>query len=410
VTDPRGRRSLTHVGGKVERTGNSEVSELLEHALDVSGSIEDEDSARAHVHGFHSYPARMHPVTASRLVHSFSPERGAVLDPFCGSGTVLVETLLAGRNAFGSDINPLAVELAITKTSPLTQEDAELLEKNGWEASENADTRRKARAGATRKLPPEDVALFEPHVLLELDSIRSKLEKIKSSRIRMPLFLALSAILVKVSRKESDTSEKQGQRRIAAGYTAKLFGKKVEELCQRRLEFTAMLGDAKPKSIVQIDDATKLVKAKPQSVDAVISSPPYAGTYDYIAHHATRLRWLNLAAQKFEALELGSRRAYATLTGPTAHTRAVDETRRFLLAIAPILKPGGHAILVVGDSAVKRFALRADAIVTEATVKTPFSVIARATQTRKHFHAQTASAFSEAPRAEHAIALKLPES
>jgi hypothetical protein len=122
------------------------------------------------------------------------------------------------------------------------------------------------------------------------------------------------------------------------------------------------------------------------------------------------LRWLNLAAQKFEALELGSRRAYATLTGPTAHTRAVDETRRFLLAIAPILKPGGHAILVVGDSAVKRFALRADAIVTEATVKTPFSVIARATQTRKHFHAQTASAFSEAPRAEHAIALKLPES
>ena len=193
----------------------------------------------------------------------------------------------------------------------------------------------------------------------------------------------------------------------SAGYTAKLFAKKVEELCQRRVEFTQMLGAARPRSVVQIDDATKLTKIKPESIDAVISSPPYAGTYDYIAHHATRLRWLNLAAKKFEALELGSRRAYTALAGPAAHARAVDETRRFLLAIANALKPSGNVILVVGDSAVLRFALRADAIVTEATVKTPFSVIARATQTRKHFHAQTASAFSEAPRAEHAIALKL---
>ena len=407
MTDPRGRRSLTHVGGKVERTGNPEVSELLAHALDVTGSIEDEDSARAHVHGFHSYPARMHPVTASRLVNAFSPERGAVLDPFCGSGTVLVEALLANRDAFGSDINPLAVELAITKTSPLSKEDAELLEKTAWEAAAHADERRKRRAGATRKLPPEDVALFEPHVLLELDSVRSFLEKIKSSRVRMPLFLALSAIIVKVSRKESDTSEKQGARRIAAGYTAKLFAKKVEELCLRRVEFTQMLGAARPKSIVQIDDATKLTKIKPASIDAVISSPPYAGTYDYIAHHATRLRWLNLAAKKFEALELGSRRAYTALLGPAAHAQAVAETGEFLVAVARALKPGGHAIFVVGDSAVRRFALRADVIVAEAVAKTPFELLARATQTRKHFHAQTASAFSEAPRAEHAIALKL---
>lgn len=406
MTDPRGRRSLTHVGGKVARFGEPSAAEKLAAALEVKSSIGDEESARAHVHGFHAYPARMHPETASRLVCSFSPENGSILDPFCGSGTVLVEALLAGRNAFGSDVNPLAVELAMTKTSALTDENAEELVKTAWEIAAFADERRKARAGATRKLPPEDMAAFAPHVMLELDSLRLKIERIKSARIRMPLFLALSAIVVKVSNKESDTSDRHGERRIAAGYTAKLFGKKVEELVQRREEFTRMLPEPRPKCVVVLDDAQKLEKTKPGTIDAVVTSPPYAATYDYVAHHAMRLRWLGLTPHTFEAQELGSRRAYATLQGPIAFDKSVKETHAFLRAMSRALKPGGFAVLVVGDSAVKRFALRADVIVQEAAKKTTLTYVAHATQTRKHFHAGTASAFQESPRAEHAIVLE----
>ncbi|MEM3661053.1 MAG: DNA methyltransferase [Thermoproteota archaeon] len=42
-------------------------------------------------HGLHEYPARMIPQIAQRLINRYSPEGGKILDPFCGSGTVLVE-------------------------------------------------------------------------------------------------------------------------------------------------------------------------------------------------------------------------------------------------------------------------------------------------------------------------------
>src|SRR5438132_201993 len=61
----RERRALTNTGGEVELAGpNRELFEPLRHALTTSG---DESESRAHIHGFHSYPARMHPSTARRL-------------------------------------------------------------------------------------------------------------------------------------------------------------------------------------------------------------------------------------------------------------------------------------------------------------------------------------------------------
>jgi len=113
---PARRRALSHVGGEVTLEGDRVAAERLAAAVSVPSSAESEDLARAHVHGFHSYPARMHPLTARRLIETLSRPGEVVLDPFCGSGTVLVEGRLAGRRALGVDANPLAIELAWLKT------------------------------------------------------------------------------------------------------------------------------------------------------------------------------------------------------------------------------------------------------------------------------------------------------
>lgn len=70
-------------------------------------------------HGLHPYPARMVPQIAGRLLHRLVHVNDVVLDPFCGSGGVLVEARLAGLNSIGIDINPLACLLAEVKSNPV---------------------------------------------------------------------------------------------------------------------------------------------------------------------------------------------------------------------------------------------------------------------------------------------------
>ena len=65
-----------------------------------------------------SYPAKFIPEIPRQLIELFHPgDTSGVLDPFCGSGTTLVETIDAGLDAWGIDLNPLACLIAKVKTT-----------------------------------------------------------------------------------------------------------------------------------------------------------------------------------------------------------------------------------------------------------------------------------------------------
>lgn len=415
---PQKRRSLTHVGGEASLAGDPELSAILSRALSVAPSPEPrgrgsaapagDDPDRSHVHGFHSYPARMHPETAAGLVRAVSSAGETVLDPFCGSGTVLVEAMMAGRRAIGTDLNPLAVDLAKLKTSPFSAAAAAKLVSTAHRVSATADERRASRAGATHRYPPEDVEAFEPHVLLELDSLRAAIiaETAGDAPFREALKLVFSAILVKVSRRTSDTSEALAPRRIAAGFTARIFSRKAEELARRMAEMTARLPPGALPARVTRDDATRLPSVGASTIDAVVTSPPYVGTYDYLAHHALRMRWLELDASAFAAGEMGSRRRYGRLDAASALRAWSSELLRAMQAMARVCRPGGRVALLLADSAVMEEAIRADTVVGALAPQAGLVVLARASQVRPHFHGPTIRAFRDAPRAEHAIVLE----
>src|SRR5262249_19624752 len=144
---------------------------------------------------------------------------------------------------------------------------------------------------------------------------------------------------------------------------------------------------------------------------SIISSPPYAATYDYAAQHALRLRWLGLDARAFERGELGARRNYVGRDPRPAMRAWEDELGRFFRAAARGPSPGAHAALVMADSAVgpprAPVAIRADEIAAKVARERGFAPIARASQRRPHFHGPTASAFTRAPRAEHALLFRV---
>jgi DNA modification methylase len=404
---PEARTALKHVGGPSKQRGDADMAEVLTRAFDVSEA--DADAARAHVHGFHSYPARLHPVTAARLVDALAPERGVVLDPFCGSGTVLVESRLAGQRAVGTDVNPLAIRLARLKVRGVPEDERRALIEGARWVEGHVTLRRKTSARATKKYGPEDVALFEPHVLLELDSIRAALDRVEPKELREDLELVFSAILTKVSRKRGDSAQQLAQRRLAPGFAARLFLSKAEELVRSLQMFERALPKDAPEASVRPDDARTLGTVGAATVDLVVTSPPYAATYDYVDHHDLRLRWLGMPVDRFASLELGARRDYARLDGRTAQQRWHDELGRTLQALARTLRQGGTIVLVIADSAVSGLALRAVDVVEDECARAGLVVHAVVSQERPHFHTKTRDAYRDAPREEHLIALRRPD-
>lgn len=82
---------------------------------DEAWDFRDADTKQL-THGFHAYSAMMIPQIARELIRRYGVEGGWLLDPYCGTGTSLVEASTAGMHAVGCDINPLARPIAAAKT------------------------------------------------------------------------------------------------------------------------------------------------------------------------------------------------------------------------------------------------------------------------------------------------------
>ena len=80
-------------------------------------------------HSFHEYKGRFYPQLAKAFMNYAGIKKGdTVLDPFCGSGTTLVESFLFGANAVGVDINPIAFLLAKAKVKSILLNQKDLTE------------------------------------------------------------------------------------------------------------------------------------------------------------------------------------------------------------------------------------------------------------------------------------------
>ena len=83
-------------------------------------------STRELTHCYHDYPARMIPQIASKLLDMFAAVDASLLfDPYCGTGTSLVEGFIRGLNVAGTDLNPLARIIAKAKLTMLELEEVD---------------------------------------------------------------------------------------------------------------------------------------------------------------------------------------------------------------------------------------------------------------------------------------------
>lgn len=84
-------------------------------------------NTRYSVHGLHEYKGKFNPQIVRALFNIYKISKNSrILDPFCGSGTTLVEAAHIGAQGIGTDINPLAVFIANTKVRSLSLEWSEI--------------------------------------------------------------------------------------------------------------------------------------------------------------------------------------------------------------------------------------------------------------------------------------------
>lgn len=322
------REALSQRAGDAAIAGARTPAQVLEAALRYRERVE-----RA-THGFHTYPAGLHPDAAKLLL---TLGDGPVLDPFCGGGTVLIEALLAGRDALGLDVSPIATLVARARTAITTEEERTALRSTARKAAEVA-----LKAGPPVDLPEGVEKWYDPWVLAELAAIRDVVGN-------DPLLKAvLSSILVKVSKRKSDTSAGKVDEPRPPGTTATLFHKKAREYA-RLLEALAEAVPPGVRARVHREDARE--HRGKGDVGIAVTSPPYPGVYDYLPMQRLRLDWLGLEPGGAMREEIGSRRSFRADRATAAATWR-DDTRKWVRAVSKALRPGGKLVVVVGDGNV----------------------------------------------------------
>lgn len=360
------------------------------------------------VNGQDRYTHLIHPYPAKLLCHIpyfflktdyFCPANGIVLDPFCGTGTVLLEAILSGRNAIGADANPLAVLISKVKTTYLTPE----LLMNTLESLLNQCKRSKYHI-------KEDISSierwFSTSTIEQLGKLERYIGQIEDEPIKDFFTLCLSSVVKKVSfcdprvsvpvqlnpQRFANDSDRRNEieAKLAALQNVDVY-EKFEIICKaniNRLSTIKEIAKLGVRAQITSKDARRLTQSIDSdellpdgSVDMILTSPPYAGAQKYIRSSWLNLYWLGMKEQKQRSylhdknigrenyhtdlyknrIETGIAAADAVLQAlyeEGKNERAyivgnyLNEMKIALEESVRVLRKGGYMVIVIGNNTV----------------------------------------------------------
>ena len=334
----------------------------LDHDFAKLHSIDwnfDGAKTRYLTHGMHPYPAKFIPQIPNALIQELSSVGDTVADIFCGSGTTLLEALQLKRNAIGIDANPLACMISKAKTTPLADRDIELVNNHlefclNLQSTVRADTVDLFFSGKVFQSegwrPEKRVTdfWFFPEVVEELAELLAQIRSIPRKNARNLCLSAFSAIIVTVSKQDSDTRYVRREKKYTPGNTLSKYTSQLSTALNAVIELGDIIEERFSCKVIHSDI---LEAPDTDHFDLVVSSPPYPNAYSYHLYHRLRLLWLGFDDLKFKKAEIGSHRKYSA-KGRNKATREtfVNECLRIFYWLKPRLAPRRYACLVVGDS------------------------------------------------------------
>ena len=297
------------------------------------------------IHNIHPYPAKFPPSIPNQIINKLAKAGQTILDPFCGCGTTLTEGLLNNCNVIGNDINFIGLLISHIKTTMYDENDLKKVEDTLLVISNNFEQKIQI-VNPTNFKGIEH--WFQNNVAYELDVIKTSIID-QPEKIKNLIKLIISCILIEVSNQESDTRYAAINKNIKTGYTIEALKKKYQSLKNIVLDFQY---NSNLNAKILCEDARKLKSIENNSVDMIITSPPYANTYDYYLYHKHRMNWLDFDYKFSQDLEIGSRNEYSSKKQPKE--KWIADMNLFLTEMKRVIKPGGYISLVIGDSVINK--------------------------------------------------------
>jgi site-specific DNA-methyltransferase (cytosine-N4-specific) len=323
------------------------MSQVLDALNSVDWDFGDAASSQ-NIHSIHPYPAKFIAQIPRGLIDLFHPGASTVvLDPFCGSGTTLVEAIDAGLDAIGIDLNPIACLISSVKTDPLAFDLGPLI------SDVVANAQRLFQAGplTVPEIPRLD-HWFKPDVQRALTAISGIIDKGADSAAKNALRLALSNIVVGVSNQESDTRYAAIEKNQLTELVFHRFERAARAINSAVWNFRTSLLRQVGKATVIRADVLKLKPADlPRKIGLVITSPPYPNAYEYWLYHKYRMYWLGFDPIPVRESEIGARPHYFK----TNHQDETDFERQMSSCfnlLSHVMLPKAKACFLVGRSII----------------------------------------------------------
>ncbi|NPV92367.1 MAG: hypothetical protein HPY50_16500 [Firmicutes bacterium] len=329
-------------------------------------------------HGYHKYPAKFIPPLAARLIEEYSSPGDLVGDPFMGSGTTLVESIIHGRRAVGVDINPIAWLISKVKTTPLEPAKLTQVLEELKESLPTDGEGRLIKAGKPSRLIHEriDYWFAEPN-RSELEVVLDQINREPNDDIRRFLLCGFSNVLKTCSRWLMKSSKPTVDRQKVIPPLVPALLRQLQRMEQRNLLFfEEVRGSGPPAWAKVVNGDARSLPVKAGSIDLIVTSPPYVTSYEYADLHQLSNLVLGFATDLRELRQtfIGSVRAaeveevllspLAKLTVDRLTTANRIEGRGALTYFQSMqqclremhekLKQGARACLVIGDTELKK--------------------------------------------------------
>lgn len=355
-----------------------EIKSKFKGRVNGDWSFKENRSIDTWTHGYHRYPAKFIPQVVKKLLEKYTVPGDRVADVFAGCGTTLVECKVHGRASIGVDINPVAELITNAKINPVEQ--LELA--NSFEILKIQIKEFRSRINYSNKKHSRINYWFRRREKNKIAFLYGIILEIKAQDARDFFLCSLSNILKNCSRWLQDSTKPQIDPVKTPADPFISFCAQTEKMLKRNEQFYNKLAKKNflnTSCTIKLEDARN-TRIRRNSINAIITSPPYVTSYEYADIHQLTGYWFEYISdmssfrKKFigtfhsqnKELEVDSVIASDIIKRLSKKDlRLAGEVANYfndMYAVAQemyrILAPGGVACLVVGNTTLRNIKVK----------------------------------------------------